>query len=115
MICKKSLSLLFCLFLISCVNLQNSFNSSCLFPEEKLEHGGLINRIIKNTDIDESYKKYICYEEPNYRLVFPIPYNSKKEFSILEENISLIKKPQFRARIILSLKSLKSLRKYFSS
>ena len=111
MICKKSLSLLFCLFLISCVNLQNSFNSSCLFPEEKLEHGGLINRIIKNTDIDESYKRYICYEEPNYRLVFPIPYNSKKEFSILEENISLIKKKFRESRIIIKDKKFNELSK----
>ena len=88
----KFLKFFFLIFFISCANPKLSKSESCSYPQEKLEKGGLINRIIDKNALDDSFKKYICFEYPKYRLVYPIPYSSNKDFSIMGEKIKLSKK-----------------------
>ena len=74
----------FCLiFLLSCTNLKYVEGKSCLFPKEKLEKGGLLNRNINKENLDDSYKKYICKDFSGHRLIYPISYSSKMKFTII--------------------------------
>ena len=88
----KFLKFFFLIFFISCANPKLSKSESCSYPQEKLEKGGLINRIIDKNALDDSFKKYICYEYPKYRLVYPISYSSKKIFQLWEKKLSFRKK-----------------------
>lgn len=87
------------IFLSSCVIHESTKEQSCLFPKEKLEKGGLINRLINKDNLEDSYEKFICRDFSNYRLVYPISYSSKKKFMIMGEDIILSKKEFRESRI----------------
>ena len=101
---KKYLIFFFLIFFVSCANSKLSKSESCTYPQEKLEKGGLINRIIDKDAIEDSFKKYICYEYPKYRLVYPIPYSANVDFSIMGEKIKLSEKNFRESRIIIKEK-----------
>ena len=101
---KKYLIFFFLIFFVSCANSKLSKSESCTYPQEKLEKGGLINRTIDKDAIDDSFKKYICYEYPKYRLVYPIPYSANVDFSIMGEKIKLSEKNFRESRIIIKEK-----------
>ena len=105
----KFLKFFFLIFFISCANPKLSKSESCSYPQEKLEKGGLINRIIDKNALDDSFKKYICYEYPKYRLVYPIPYSSNKDFSIMGEKIKLSKKKFRESRIVIKEKKFNTI------
>jgi len=92
----------FCLiFLFSCTNFKYVEGKSCLFPKEKLEKGGLLNRNINKENLDDSYKKYICKDFSGHRLVYPISYSSKMKFTIMGEAIILSEKEFRESRITI--------------
>lgn len=101
---KKYLIFFFLIFFVSCANSKLSKSESCTYPQEKLEKGGLINRIIDKDAIEDSFKKYICYEYPKYRLIYPIPYSANVDFSIMGEKIKLSEKNFRESRIIIKEK-----------
>ena len=75
--------------------------TSCSFPNEKLEKGGLLNRFISKENLDNSYKKYICKDIAGHRLVYPISYSSKMKFTIMGETIILSEKEFRESRITI--------------
>ncbi|MFL2736155.1 MAG: hypothetical protein ACJ0E8_04170 [Gammaproteobacteria bacterium] len=103
----------FCLnFLFSCANLKFAEVTPCSFPKETLEKGGLLNRFINKENLDDSYKKYICKDFSGHRLVYPISYSSKMEFTIMGETIILSEKEFRESRITIKIiSSIKSLMK----
>ena len=52
----------------------------CLFPDQNLEQGGLINIEFfeKYTESSILKNSLVCYEKYQKRLISPIPYNSNK-------------------------------------
>ncbi len=92
----------FCLiFLISCANFKFGEDKLCSFPKEKLEKGGLVNRLINQEKLDDSYKKYICKDFLGHRLIYPISYSSKMKFTIMGETIILSEKEFRESRITI--------------
>ena len=89
----------FIIFLFSCTNFKFVEDKPCSFPKEKLEKGGLLNRLINTENLDDSYKKYICKDFAGHRLVYPISYSSKMKFTILGETVFLSKKEFRESRI----------------
>ncbi len=96
---NKFLIFICLIFLFGCSNFKFTEKKSCSFPKEKLEKGGLINRLIDENNLDNSYKKFICKDFYNYRLVYPISYSSKKKFRIMGETIILSEKEFRESRI----------------
>ena len=98
---NKSLFAFILIFLFGCSSNSIKKGNSCLFPKEKLELGGLINRLVAKDNFEKSDNKFICEEHKNYRLVYPIPYNSKNEISIMGEKIVLSKKVFRESKIVI--------------
>ena len=106
----KNTFFIFLSFLISCSTLENQMSPKCLYPKEMLEKGGIINREYTG-NIDKELNKYICKDNKNSYLVYPIPYDSPSEFLLLGNKIRINKKNFRESRIVIKDKKFNEISK----
>ena len=106
----KNTFFIFLSFLISCSTLENQISPQCLYPKEMLEKGGIINREYTG-NIDKEFNKYICKDNKNSYLVYPIPYDSPSELLLLGNKIRINKKNFRESRIVIKDKKFNEISK----
>ena len=88
----KFLKFFFLIFFISCANPKLSKSESCSYPQEKLEKGGLINRIIDKNALDDSFKNIFVMNIQSIDLFILFLTPLKKIFQLWGKKLSFRKK-----------------------
>lgn len=94
---------LFFIFFISCSLNNNTNLKDCLYPEESLVLGGIVNRAINKDSISDINlnSKFLCEDSKNLRLIYPISYYTDNNIKIGSIKIQLTEKEFRDSRITI--------------